>query len=61
MFKGATIGSDILMGSLGAEASTGQVELIAAELAIMGAVIAFRKIKQKVEHKRDDKRNAANN
>ncbi len=23
MFKGATIGSDILMGSLGAEASTG--------------------------------------
>lgn len=57
MFKGATIGSDIIMGSLGAEMGTGQIELVAGELAILGAVIAFRKIKGKVENKRDRKHN----
>ena len=53
MFKSAGI-----MSSLGAEASTGQFELVAAELAMIGAVIAFKKIKEKVHDKRERKQDA---
>jgi hypothetical protein len=54
MFKGATIGSDVFLGTLGAEASTGQVELLVPELIIGGLVYG---IKKGVEHHREKKQN----
>lgn len=52
MFKGATIGGDVLLGTLGAEAATGQLELLIPELAIGGLIYG---IKKGVEHHRDKK------
>ena len=52
MFKGATVGSDIFLGTLGAEASTGQLELLLPELAVGGLIFG---IKKGVEHHREKK------
>lgn len=41
------IGAEIIGGSLLAEGITGQIELIAAELVIVGAVLAVRHFKNK--------------
>lgn len=52
MFKGATIGSDVFLGTLGAEAATGQFELLIPELALGGMIFG---IKKGVEHHREKK------
>ena len=37
-------GSEALMASLGAEAASGQVELMVAELALFGVIMGVKKI-----------------
>jgi hypothetical protein len=39
-------GTDALLGSLGAEIGTGQIELVAAELALFGVIMGVKKIKE---------------
>jgi hypothetical protein len=39
-------GADAIMGSFGAELMTGNIELIAAEAAILGSIMAVKKIKE---------------
>ena len=51
MFKSASV-----ISSLGGSSLLGP-EAIAGELAVLGAIIAFRKIKSKVQDKRERKSN----
>lgn len=49
MKAGAEFGSSAILGSLGAELGAGQVEIAAAEAAILGMVLLVRQIKQHKE------------
>lgn len=46
-FGALTTTEALIGGSLGVEALTGQIELIAAETAIIGAVMLYRHFKKK--------------
>lgn len=50
MFKSAGV-----LSSLGTEMATGQFEIAVAEMALLGAIIGFKKIKSNVQERRERK------
>ena len=51
---GGEVGTTAILASLGAEAGTLQIELVLAELAVLGVVLGAKAISKKIkEHKRE--------
>ena len=52
---GGEMGVSAILATYGAEAATGQVELIAAETAIIGAVLAGKFIANRIKKRREER------
>lgn len=52
---GGEVGVSAILASYGAEAATGQVELIVAETAIIGAVLAGKFIANRIKKRREER------
>ena len=52
---GGEMGISTILASYGAEAATGQVELIVAETAIIGAVLAGKFIANRIKKRREER------